>query len=149
MDIWSILQPFDIFYGHLVYFVVIWYIFPMLIYCSEKNLATLINTYLDTSIEVTAFFERSPTIEYADMSTPTPQKAALKYSCSTAKMPPPLCCVGIVCCTHMYTKITLCTLLLSSYIQRYTITILKLCRANAYNCLCFHFFILQFHVDVA
>jgi hypothetical protein len=28
MDIWSILRPFDIFYGHLVYFVVIWYIFP-------------------------------------------------------------------------------------------------------------------------
>jgi hypothetical protein len=28
MDIGSILGPFDIFYGHLVYFVVIWYIFP-------------------------------------------------------------------------------------------------------------------------
>jgi hypothetical protein len=28
MDIWFILRPFDIFYGHLVYFVVIWYIFP-------------------------------------------------------------------------------------------------------------------------
>jgi hypothetical protein len=28
MDIWSILQPIDIFYGHLVYFVVICYIFP-------------------------------------------------------------------------------------------------------------------------
>jgi hypothetical protein len=27
MDILSILLPFDIFYGHLVYFVVIWYIF--------------------------------------------------------------------------------------------------------------------------
>jgi hypothetical protein len=27
MDIWSILQPFDTFYGHLVYFEVIWYIF--------------------------------------------------------------------------------------------------------------------------
>jgi hypothetical protein len=28
MTIWSILRPLDIFYGHLVYFVVIWYIFP-------------------------------------------------------------------------------------------------------------------------
>jgi hypothetical protein len=28
MDIRPILQAFDMFYGHLVYFVVIWYIFP-------------------------------------------------------------------------------------------------------------------------
>jgi hypothetical protein len=28
MDIWSILRTFDTFYGHFVYFVVIWYIFP-------------------------------------------------------------------------------------------------------------------------
>jgi hypothetical protein len=28
LDIWSILRPFDIFYGHLVCFLVIWYIFP-------------------------------------------------------------------------------------------------------------------------
>jgi hypothetical protein len=28
MEIWSILQPFGILYGHLLYFVVIWYIFP-------------------------------------------------------------------------------------------------------------------------
>jgi hypothetical protein len=28
VDSWSILRPFDIFYGHLVYFVVILYIFP-------------------------------------------------------------------------------------------------------------------------
>jgi hypothetical protein len=28
MTIWSILQPLEIFYGHLVYFVVIWYISP-------------------------------------------------------------------------------------------------------------------------
>jgi hypothetical protein len=42
MDIWSILQPFGIFYGHLVNIVVIWYVFPVLV-CSryQKNLATL------------------------------------------------------------------------------------------------------------
>jgi hypothetical protein len=28
MPIWSILRPLEIFYGHLVDFVVIWYIFP-------------------------------------------------------------------------------------------------------------------------
>jgi hypothetical protein len=29
------------FNGHLVYFMVIWYIFPILVCCAEKNLATL------------------------------------------------------------------------------------------------------------
>jgi hypothetical protein len=28
MTIWSILRPLEIFYGHLVHFVVIWYISP-------------------------------------------------------------------------------------------------------------------------
>jgi hypothetical protein len=28
MTIWSILGQLEIFYGHLVYFVVIWYLFP-------------------------------------------------------------------------------------------------------------------------
>jgi hypothetical protein len=30
MDIFSILRTFGLFYGHLVYFVVIWYFFPIL-----------------------------------------------------------------------------------------------------------------------
>jgi hypothetical protein len=34
-----ILRPFDIFCGHLVYFLVIWYI--LLENCTKKNLATL------------------------------------------------------------------------------------------------------------
>jgi hypothetical protein len=38
---WYILQSFGIFYGHWVYFVVIWYNFPVLVCCDEKNLATL------------------------------------------------------------------------------------------------------------
>jgi hypothetical protein len=29
MTIWSILRPFEIFYGHLVFLVVIWCIFPL------------------------------------------------------------------------------------------------------------------------
>jgi hypothetical protein len=28
MTFWTIIGPLEIFYGHLVYFVVIWYIFP-------------------------------------------------------------------------------------------------------------------------
>jgi hypothetical protein len=28
MTIWSILWPLEIFYSHMVYFAVIWYIFP-------------------------------------------------------------------------------------------------------------------------
>jgi hypothetical protein len=47
MSIWYILLPFGIFYCHLVYFIAIWYIFwfwyifPLLVFCSKKNLATL------------------------------------------------------------------------------------------------------------
>jgi hypothetical protein len=44
MAVWSILQPFGIFCGHLVYFMVIWYIFPVLVCCAKKNLATLLLT---------------------------------------------------------------------------------------------------------
>jgi hypothetical protein len=39
---WSILRPLEIFYGHLVYFVTIRYIIPILVYCIKKNLATLV-----------------------------------------------------------------------------------------------------------
>jgi hypothetical protein len=41
MDIWSILQPFDIFYDHLVLFVGIWYCFSRFGMLYQKNLATL------------------------------------------------------------------------------------------------------------
>jgi hypothetical protein len=43
MDIWSILRPGHLifFCDHLVYFAVIWYIFPVLVRCAKKNLATL------------------------------------------------------------------------------------------------------------
>jgi hypothetical protein len=39
-----ILQPLGIFYGHLVYVLVIWYIFLVLVFYSQKNLATLKRT---------------------------------------------------------------------------------------------------------
>jgi hypothetical protein len=38
MAIWFILRPFGIFCGLLI---VNWYIFPFLVFCSKKNLATL------------------------------------------------------------------------------------------------------------
>jgi hypothetical protein len=36
------LGPFDIFYGHLGYLMIIWDIFPVLICFTKKNLATLV-----------------------------------------------------------------------------------------------------------
>jgi hypothetical protein len=39
--IWNILQPFVISYGHLVHFVVIWYICYHFSVFTNKNLATL------------------------------------------------------------------------------------------------------------
>jgi hypothetical protein len=44
MNIWSILRPFDKFYGYLVYFVVNWYIYPVLVSFTKKNLATQCRT---------------------------------------------------------------------------------------------------------
>jgi hypothetical protein len=47
MSIWYILWPFGIFYGHLVYFMPVCMLFgiivPDLVYCSKKNLATLLS----------------------------------------------------------------------------------------------------------
>jgi hypothetical protein len=43
--IWYILWSFGTFCGHLVHFVVIWYIFHILVRCTENNLATLPETW--------------------------------------------------------------------------------------------------------
>jgi hypothetical protein len=47
---WYFLRPLCLFYGQIVYFMAIWYImwsfgifFPVWVYCTEKNLATLIS----------------------------------------------------------------------------------------------------------
>jgi hypothetical protein len=42
----QIQQRLGIFYGHLVYFVVIWYIFVGLVLGMQKNLATLLTSIL-------------------------------------------------------------------------------------------------------
>jgi hypothetical protein len=34
--------PLEIIYGRLVYFVVIWSFLPVLVFCTKKNLATLV-----------------------------------------------------------------------------------------------------------
>jgi hypothetical protein len=41
MALWNILQAFGIFHDNFVHFVFIWYIFPALVSCTKKNLATL------------------------------------------------------------------------------------------------------------
>jgi hypothetical protein len=43
---WPFFRPIGIFYGKLLCFVAIWYIFPMLVCCAKKNLATLPETPL-------------------------------------------------------------------------------------------------------
>jgi hypothetical protein len=44
MIFWSILRPLEIFYGHLIYFVVIWYISLRFGILYLENLATLLST---------------------------------------------------------------------------------------------------------
>jgi hypothetical protein len=41
MAIWNIGWTYGIFYDHLVHFLFIWYIFPVLVSCTKKNPATL------------------------------------------------------------------------------------------------------------
>jgi hypothetical protein len=50
MAIWNILQAFGKFYDHLLHFVFIWYIFPVLVSCTKKNLAILITAISHTRI---------------------------------------------------------------------------------------------------
>jgi hypothetical protein len=38
------MEDVGLFYDHLVHFVGIWYIFPILVCCTKKNLATLLVT---------------------------------------------------------------------------------------------------------
>jgi hypothetical protein len=61
MDIWTILQSLSIFYGHLVHFVVIWYVFqfwyfvprkiwqPCLVQCHFEH--SLLKTYVPHVIQ--------------------------------------------------------------------------------------------------
>jgi hypothetical protein len=55
MGIWYILRPFDLFFGHLVDFVLIWYIFPPLVYCAKKNLAILVRCGIHSKTEKAPF----------------------------------------------------------------------------------------------
>jgi hypothetical protein len=52
------LWPFRLLYGHLVYFVkfmVIWYIFPILVCFTKKNLATLCGSLHSQRLLLTSF----------------------------------------------------------------------------------------------
>jgi hypothetical protein len=46
MAILNILRTSGIFYNHLVHFTFIWYIFPVLVPCTKKNLATLVKSQI-------------------------------------------------------------------------------------------------------
>jgi hypothetical protein len=48
-----IVCPFGRFYGHLVYFLIIWYISPVSVCCRKKNLAAL-------SLTLTCWVQRPP-----------------------------------------------------------------------------------------
>jgi hypothetical protein len=48
---WWILWPFGIFCGHFVYSIVIWYIFPVLVCSTSKNLATLVRNVIFSVLE--------------------------------------------------------------------------------------------------
>jgi hypothetical protein len=59
VPIWNILETFGIFYDHLVHFVFIWYIFPVLVSFTKKNLATLCYSwsgFLPFNLQVPPFF---------------------------------------------------------------------------------------------
>jgi hypothetical protein len=49
MAILSILWSFGLFCCHVVYLMVIWYIFPVLVCCTKKYLATLMGSGMDTA----------------------------------------------------------------------------------------------------
>jgi hypothetical protein len=55
-----ILGSFGLFYGHLVYFVVIWYIFLVLVCCIQKNLATLDLIHKIYSWQYENFLQKHP-----------------------------------------------------------------------------------------
>jgi hypothetical protein len=49
MSIWYFFRPFFKLWCHLVCFKVIWFIFPVLVCCTEKNLATLADDFAKAS----------------------------------------------------------------------------------------------------
>jgi hypothetical protein len=58
MGICNIIRLFDIICGHMVILWSFWYIYPpVLVYCSKKNLATLVNTVLRLSSEAMRYYE--------------------------------------------------------------------------------------------
>jgi hypothetical protein len=78
MVIWSILQPFGIFCGHLVFFCHLYYIFPVLVGCKKKNLATLIwakkMESLDRTIDAKRFAKFQQYFFSTGISDPVPHR---------------------------------------------------------------------------
>jgi hypothetical protein len=61
-DVWQ----FGLFYGYLVYFMGIWYIFPATVSCTKKNLATLISSVETISTAVRGLFVLLYSVEQGD-----------------------------------------------------------------------------------
>jgi uncharacterized membrane protein YdfJ with MMPL/SSD domain len=59
MASWNILLAFRKFYDHLVHFVLIWYIFPVLVLYTKKDLATLV-----VRQQVSALYSYGPACTY-------------------------------------------------------------------------------------
>jgi hypothetical protein len=58
--IWFILLPFGIFCGHLIHFMFILNIFPILVCCTNKNLATLDETRAARVLNVSVISRNYP-----------------------------------------------------------------------------------------
>jgi hypothetical protein len=90
---WYILRPFGLFYGHLVYFMVIWCIFPVLVHGTKKNLATLVSTL--KAVNPNDFFS-TVTVCHSRIRRPHQNAIRLKhYICMYIRR--------YYLCTYMYT----------------------------------------------
>jgi hypothetical protein len=67
MAIWNILWRFGIFYDHFVHFLFIWYIFPVLVSCAKKNLATLIPSYMCTLLHFWHFLRMDEQLIFVEI----------------------------------------------------------------------------------
>jgi hypothetical protein len=96
LTFWHPLWPFALYYGNLVYFVVVCYIFPILVYCIKRNLATL---RLTLNIVLMKAFVTA---------TITAAKLALQQSLKSLNSPNYTERIGVNLSQHLFD--TMCTL---------------------------------------
>jgi hypothetical protein len=69
MDSWSILWSFVKFYGHFVKYMVVCFIFPILVFSTKKNLATLEHICMYITLPVCIIYCFSADSEAATINT--------------------------------------------------------------------------------